>query len=149
MSRIEKTLNNALDEALTRRFINEFKSSATVVGEMNQQPINIALQGMTGIGKTAITRQWAEDHSDEINFVEFSSNSLSVNEAEGKRIIFPESAIVQMEKPGTVLFFDDYHLIDPEVGEELNKLLDHRQVETVNDTVTLDNILFVVVAITI
>lgn len=115
-----------LEKALNREFISEFAKTATAIGDLDEHPINIALQGTTGTGKTAITKQWARDHADEINFVEFSSYLLRINEIDGKKIIFTDDAMELMKKPHTVLFFDDYHLLNKDVETELNRLLDDR-----------------------
>ena len=148
MKKIKETLDQTLRRALDREFVREFAKNATVFGELDEEPINIAFSGMTGTGKTAIIREWAEEHSGEVNFVMFASALLRVAEIDGKKIIFSDDAVRQMSKPHTVLFFDDYHLLRKDVEEELNRLLDCREVETVDGTVKLDDVLFVVAAFT-
>ncbi len=152
MNNIEEKLNAALAEAQERAFVNAFASKAIVVGgSLNYSPINIAFQGLSGIGKTSIIRQWAKDHAEEINFIERDAALLTVNLIGGAPVVFSTYEVERMSRPDTVLFIDNYHLIRKDVEQQINRLLKDRLVVDVTSpsgTRVLANILFVVIAIT-
>ena len=149
MSQIETILNNALEEALSREFVLEYAKTVTVVGELNYRPINVMISGLSGMGKTAMIRQWGKDHCEEINFVEMDAAMLKPALLEGKKILFSTAEIEALSKPHTVLFVDNYQCLSKEAEEELNKLMDYRKVEEIDGEKTLGNILFTVVAMTV
>ncbi len=153
MNEIERILNSDLENAKERAFIKAVAKNAVVVGDgLNDHPINRMISGPTGHGKTAIITQWGRAHQDEINFYVMDAALLTVTDIGGKRVIFSTDEIARMSKPDTVLFFDNYHRLDKSVEPEINKLMDKRIVVDLNapgGEKVLDNILFVVVAVTV
>ena len=149
MSEIIRYLDETLALARDREFVLQLAKSTTVIGDLSyNKPINISIAGISGMGKTAIITQWGEDHADEINFVIFDAAWLRMAELERKKIIFSTAEIERMSKPNTVVFIDNYQTLRKDVEEELNKFLDYRKVMEISGEKELDNVLFVVVAVT-
>ena len=111
---------------------------------------NVMISGRTGIGKTARIMAWAEKYED-INFVTFDAALMGITEIDGHRLLFSTDEVDRMDKENTVVFFDNYHRIRPEVEAELNLFFDERMVADLRDESgyrTLKNIRFAVVAYT-
>ena len=96
---------------------------------------NVCINGLSGIGKTSIVRQWLEDHK-EINGVWFDGALLrtpevgifdGVLEKNGLTLIgreFSSDEIDLMCRPDTVIVIDNYHLADEVAKAHVDLLCD-------------------------
>ncbi len=126
-SEIEKNLDRALEVAEKRAFIAAFAKTAITEGfSVKKGPVCEMVSGPSGSGKTSLIRKWAEDHKDEINFLEFDAALLSTAEIGGKTVIFSTAEIERMAQPDTVLFIDNWQYLKKDVENELNLLLDEK-----------------------
>ena len=152
MNQIEQKLDQALEQAKDRVFVNAIKKYALVVGnDPDDGPVCIMFWGQTGSGKTSMIRQWAEDHKAEIIFVELDAARPYVQSVNGHDTIFSSSEIETMSKPDTVLFIDNYQYLKKDVSRQLNRLLDHKIVidpAKPEEQRTLNNLLLVVASMT-
>lgn len=153
MNQISEKLDAALGEAKRNYLIKKFAENAKVIGgEIEFKPINIAITGLPGFGKTSMVRQWADEHSEDINFIEMDASQLCVSLIEGREYLFSSSEIDNMALPNTVVFFDNFQYIKKDAEEQLNRFFDDRVVvDPSNPSIDreLGDVLFAVVAITV
>lgn len=133
---IESNLTRVLDKKL-----EEGRNNKEIL-----PPICI-VTGLSGFGATSIVRSWLKHN--ELDYCEIQSPSLKVKELEVEQkdwsslldsdqhvhsleppvvkktinVIFNEEEIDEMNKPGKVIFIDDYDWADYPVRQELMKLI--------------------------
>ena len=153
MNKIEQDLNRALESAREKAFVAAFSKNAISVGKnLGHGPECIMFEGLTGSGKTAMIRAWAEKKKDEINFVEFDASNLIVYTVDGESIVFSSAEIELMSKDDTVVFIDNYQYMRKDTAQQINRLLDDKIVRdpaNPKEEKTLEKILMVVAARTI
>ena len=141
MSKIEDMLNDALFVATTAREMN-----ATVIGT----PQNVMLSGLTGSGKTAITKQWAEDNGIILAPYDLSQDVTKVYEEDDPVAVAKQLIFASLEKykdgPDFVLFLDDYHRATKDNLEAIYYTIDtHKIVNPASgEEIELKNMLFTV-----
>ena len=151
MNRIEEILSDALFTITTAREMN---------ATLDMWP-NVMISGLTGSGKTAITKQWGEDNgiilapynlSQDVTTVyeEDAGGILRVRKADdpvavAKQLVF-KTLIKYKDGGDFILFLDDYHRATKENLEAINYTIDtHKIVNPVTDEeVELKNMLFTV-----
>lgn len=152
MNQMEIQLDEALEKAREKAFVDAFaKNAITVGGKPDSGPLRIMFKGPAGSGKTSMIIEWAETHKEEINFVEFDAALLSVYDVDGESVVFTSSDIERMSSPETVVFIDNYQYLRKEAVKQLNRLLDHKVVIDPAEPKTekvLDNVLLVIAAMT-
>ena len=151
MSRIESMLDDALFTIKTAREIHAI---------LDRWP-NVLISGLTGSGKTAITKQWAEDNgillapynlSRDVTtvYVEDAGGILRPQKAEdpvsiAKQLIF--DALIQYKDRGDfILFLDDYHRATKENLEAIYYTMDTHNIvnPATGEEIYLDNLLFTI-----
>ena len=152
MSKIEEMLNDALFVAMTARQMN-----AVTIG----MPQNVMISGLTGSGKTSITKQWAEDNKIILAPYNLSQDVTVIYEEDTGGILRPTKAqnpvavakqliynALEMYKDGPdfVLFLDDYHMATKENLEAIYYTIDtHKIINPVTgEEIELKNMLFTV-----
>ena len=151
MSEIKNILDNALFTVNTAREMN---------AELDQWP-NVLLSGLTGSGKTSITKQWAEDNGILLASYDLSFNVTTVYvEDEGgilrpqrsedpisvaKKLIF-DTLIQYKDRGDFILFLDDYHRATRENLEAIYYTMDTHNIinPSTNEEIHLDNLLFTI-----
>ncbi len=128
MDNIKRELDKALKRAEERAFMNAIGPVIVVGGTLEKGPVSVMFEGAPGTGKTSIIREWAKEHSAEINFVEIDVAKLSVQFVDDMPIVFSTDEIARMDRPDTVLFLDSYQYMKPDVEKEINRLLDEKKV---------------------
>ena len=151
MSRIEEILDNSLSIIRMAQEIN---------ATLDRWP-NVMLSGLSGSGKTSITKQWAEDNrillapydlSQDVTriYVEDEGGILRPQEAEdpvavAKQLIY--NALIHYKDRGEfVLFLDDYHWATKENKEAIFYTMDTHKIVNIStgEEVYLDNMLFTI-----
>ena len=151
MNNIEESLNNALSTINMARMFN---------AKLDSWP-NVLLSGLTGTGKTEITKQWAKKHNILLASYDLSCDVTTVykEDAEGKlqpqkaenpvsvakQLIF-STLIKYKEGKDFVLFLDDYHRATKDNLEAINYTIDTHKIvnpET-NEEIELNNMLFTI-----
>lgn len=152
MSKIEDMLNDALFVATTAREMN-----ATVIGASQ----NVMLSGLTGSGKTAITKQWAEDNGIILAAYDLSQDVIKIYEEDAGGVLRPTKAedpiavakqliFASLEKykdgPDFVLFLDDYHRATKDNLEAIYYTIDTHKIvnPATGEEIELKNMLFTV-----
>lgn len=152
MSSIVERLDDALFVATTARQMN-----AITVGI----PHNVMISGLTGSGKTAITKQWAEDNKIILAPYDLSHDVTVVYEEDDGGILRPTKAKdpVAVAKqliydalkgyengPDFVLFLDDYHRATKENLEAINYTIDTHKIinPATGEEIELKNMLFTI-----
>lgn len=156
MSRIEAMLDDALFTITTAREIDAM---------LDQWP-NVLISGLTGSGKTSITKQWAEDKGILLAPYDLSYDVTKVYAEDKGGILRPEPAedpvsvakklifdtlISYKDRGDFILFLDDYHRATKENLEAVFYTMDTHNIvnpET-GEEVHLDNLLFAVAIETI
>ncbi len=117
----------------------------------------IALRGLPGSGKTAISMAWAEEHKDrihtvwldgaELNLRQLSATAHVKNDLTLNGQLFTEEEIRLMQQPETVIFVDNFHLLSQTVVRHVELLADRYAVSETGpeEFVPLENISFVCV----
>ena len=117
----------------------------------------IALRGLPGSGKTAISMAWAEEHKDrihtvwldgaELNMRQLSATAHVKNDLTLSGQLFTEEEIRLMQQPDTVIFVDNFHLLSQTVVRHVELLADRYAVSETGpeEFVPLENISFVCV----
>jgi Holliday junction resolvasome RuvABC ATP-dependent DNA helicase subunit len=151
MSQIENTLDNSLSIIRMAQEIN---------ATLEHWP-NVMLSGLSGSGKTSITKQWAEDNgillapydlSQDVTriYVEDEGGILRPQIAEdpvavAKQLIY--NALINYKDRGDfVLFLDDYHWATKENKEAIFYTMDTHKIVNIatGEEVALNNLLFTI-----
>ena len=151
MSQIENRLDNSLSVIQMAREIN---------ATLDRWP-NVMISGLSGSGKTSITRQWAEnngillapyDLSQDVThiYVEDESGFLHRQKAENpiavaKQLVY--NALIKYKDRGDfILFLDDYHWATKENKEAIFYTMDTHKIVNIatGEEVFLDNLLFTI-----
>ena len=134
MNQIENMLNDALFIATTARQMN-----AVTIG----MPQNVMISGLSGSGKTSITKQWAKDNeiilasydlSQDVTMIykEDASGILRATRAEDPVAVAKQLIYAALEKykdgPDFVLFLDDYHMATKENLEAIYYSIDTHKI---------------------
>ncbi len=152
MSKIEDKLNDALFVATTAR-----QMKAVTIG----MPQNVMISGLSGSGKTSITKQWAEDNGIVLAPYNLSQDVTVIYEEDDGGILRPTKAedpvavakqriYDALEKykdgPDFVLFLDDYHLATKENLEAIYYTIDTHKIinPATEEEIELKNMLFTV-----
>ena len=154
MEDLEKRLDASLEIALAMHdlgypvtFINE--AGRTVrKGEVDYFP-NVCVAGQSGIGKTAIIRDWAQKN--EINLVTFYVPLYAAYEREKQKAIVSsylrtEEFKKALSKPRSVLFVEHYEDMTPEIEDALAELIDAHVLPSGDEKVFMPELLFVIAA---
>ena len=151
MPRIEDKLDHALYMVNTARELN---------ATLEQWP-NVLISGLTGSGKTAITKQWAEDNGILLAPYDVSRDVTTVYREDAGGILRPQKAedpvsvakqllyeaLLPYRNGGDfILFLDDYHRATKENLEAVYYTMDtHNIINPVTgEQIHLDNMLFTV-----
>ena len=151
MSGIEESLYEALFAITTAKELN---------ATLDQWP-NVLLSGLTGSGKTSITKQWAEDNGILLAPYDLSFDVTTIYEEDDGGILRPKKAedpvsvakqlifdtLIQYKDRGDIiLFLDDYHRATKENLEAIYYTIDTHSIinPSTNEEVYLDNLLFTV-----
>ena len=117
----------------------------------------IALRGLPGSGKTAISMAWAEEHKNrihavwldgaELNMRQLSENTHVKNGLTLSGQLFTEEEIRLMQQPDTVIFVDNFHLLSQTVVRHVELLADRYAISETRpeEFVSLENVSFVCV----
>ncbi len=156
MNKIYETLDNALYIINTAREIN---------ATLDKWP-NVMLSGLTGSGKTSITKQWAKDNDIILAPYNLSTDVSTVYQPDESGILRPmqendpvsiakqlifESLKKYKDEKDFVLFLDDYHRATKENIEAINYTIDtHKIVNPITgEKIELKNMLFTIAIHTI
>lgn len=152
-SEIELILDDALDTAEENQITG------------NDNYTNVLLVGGAGIGKTAITKQWAKENN--INLVIQNTSTMEETDLtgviarskEGNSTVKLKSDVLRhLNKPRSVLFLDEYNRGNDSVrGTLLTLIQDHlidagtdeeaQETSNISGKIKLDNFLFTIAAI--
>lgn len=152
MGKIEDLLNDALFAATTARQMN-----AVTIG----MPQNVMISGLSGSGKTSITKQWAEDNGIilapynlgqdvTVIYEEDAGGILRRVKAEDPVAVAKQLIYSALEKykdgPDFVLFLDDYHMATKENLEAIYYTIDTQKIinPSTGEEIELKNMLFTV-----
>ena len=152
MGKIEDPLNDALFAATTARQMN-----AVTIG----MPQNVMISGLSGSGKTSITKQWAEDNGIilapynlgqdvTVIYEEDAGGILRRVKAEDPVAVAKQLIYSALEKykdgPDFVLFLDDYHMATKENLEAIYYTIDTQKIinPSTGEEIELKNMLFTV-----
>ena len=152
MGKIEDMLTDALFVATTTRQMN-----AVTIG----MPQNVMISGLTGSGKTSITKQWAEDNeiilapydlSQDVTMIykKDTSGILRLTNAEDPVAVAKQLIYDTLEKykdgPDFVLFLDDYHMATKENLEAIYYTMDTHKITNpaTGKEIELKNMLFTI-----
>ena len=152
MGKIEDMLNDALFVATTTRQMN----AVVIAG-----PQNVLITGLTGSGKTSITKQWAEDNEIVLAPYDLSQDVTVIYEEDAGGVLRPTKAedpvavakkliYDTLEKykdgPDFVLFLDDYHMATKENLEAIYYTMDTHRITNpaTGEEIELKNMLFAV-----
>ena len=126
-------------------FINE--AGRTVrKGEVDYFP-NMLVAGQSGIGKTAIIRDWAQKN--EINLVPFYIPYYAAYAREMQKTVVlsylrTEGFKAALSKPRSVLFMEHYEDMTPEIENTLAELMDAHVLPSGDEKVFMPELLFVI-----
>ena len=88
---------------------------------------NVCINGLSGVGKTSIVRQWLEDHK-EINGVWFDGALLRTPEVGIFDSVLEKNGITligrEFCRPDTVIIIENYHLADEVAKAHVDLLCD-------------------------
>lgn len=152
MEDLEKRLDASLEIALAMHdlgypvtFINE--AGRTVrKGEVDYFP-NVRVAGQSGIGKTAIIRDWAQKN--EINLVPFYIPYYAAYAREMQKTVVlsylrTEGFKEALSKPRSVLFMEHYEDMTPEIESVLTELMDEHVLSSGDGKIFMPELLFVI-----
>ena len=103
MDNIKRKLDEALRRAEDRAFANVIGPVIVVGGTLEKGPVCVMFKGPAGSGKTSIIREWAREHSEEINFVELDVPKLSVQYVEDMPVVFSTDEIERMASEAVLM----------------------------------------------
>lgn len=152
MSKIEDRLNDALFVATTSRQMNAVSMGI---------PQNVMISGLSGSGKTSITKQWAKDNGIILAPYNLSRDVTVIYEEDTGGILRPVKAedpvanakqliYATLEKykdgPDFVLFLDDYHMATQDNLEAIYYTIDTHKIinPSTGEEIELKNMLFTV-----
>ena len=152
MNRIEEMLNNSLE------IINIKRSMKNAI--IDQWP-NVLITGLSGSGKTSITKQWAEDNEIILAPYDLSIDTSVLYEEDENGILrkMPADNPVDIAKQlifdtlkeynngkDFILFLDDYHTATKENLEAIYYTMDTHKIvnPATGEEIELDNMLFTV-----
>ena len=152
MEDMEKRLDASLEIALAMHDLGYpvtfFDKAGRVVekGEIGYFP-NILLVGQTGIGKTALIRDWAQKN--DINLVDFYIPTYAAYTPEKQKAVVTahlrtEGLKKALSKPRSVLFMEHYEDITPEIESALAELMDKHILPSGDEKIFMPELLFVI-----
>ena len=152
MEELEKDLDASLEIALAMhdlgyplRFLDK-QGRAVKKGEIGYFP-NMLVAGQSGIGKTAIIRDWAQKN--EINLVPFYIPYYAAYAREMQKTVVlsylrTEGFKAALSKPRSVLFMEHYEDMTPEIENTLAELMDAHVLPSGDEKVFMPELLFVI-----
>ena len=154
MEEVEKKLDDSLEIALAIHDLGypltflDKQGRAVKKGEIGYFP-NVRVAGQSGIGKTAIIRDWAQKN--EINLVTFYVPLYAAYEREKQKAIVSsylrtEEFKKALSKPRSVLFVEHYEDMTPEIEDALAELIDAHVLPSGDEKVFMPELLFVIAA---
>lgn len=152
MEDLEKRLDASLEIALAMRDLGYpatfFSADGRVVrkGEIDYFP-NVRVVGQSGIGKTAIIRDWAQKN--EINLVPFYIPLYAAYAREKQKAVVlahfrTEGFKEALSKPRSVLFMEHYEDMTQEIESALAELMDEHVLPSGDDKIFMPELLFVI-----
>ena len=152
MEEVEKKLDDSLEIALAihdlgypSRFLDK-QGRAVKKGEIGYFP-NMLVAGQSGIGKTAIIRDWAQKN--EINLVPFYIPYYAAYAREMQKTVVlsylrTEGFKEALSKPRSVLFMEHYEDMTPEIESVLTELMDEHVLSSGDGKIFMPELLFVI-----
>lgn len=152
MEELEKKLDESLEIALAMHDLGypltffDKQGRAVKKGEIGYFP-NVRVAGQSGIGKTAIIRDWAQRN--EINLVTFYIPLYAAYAREKQKAVVSahfrtEGFKEALSKPRSVLFMEHYEDMTPEIEDALAELMDAHVLPAGDERVFMPELLFVI-----
>ena len=152
MEEVEKKLDDSLEIALAIHDLGyplmflDKQGRAVKKGEIGYFP-NMLVAGQSGIGKTAIIRDWAQKN--EINLVPFYIPYYAAYAREMQKTVVlsylrTEGFKEALSKPRSVLFMEHYEDMTPEIENTLAELMDAHVLPSGDEKVFMPELLFVI-----
>ena len=152
MEELEKKLDESLEIALAMHDLGypltffDKQGRAVKKGEIGYFP-NVRVAGQSGIGKTAIIRDWAQRN--EINLVTFYIPLYAAYAREKQKAVVlsylqTEDFKEALSKPRSVLFMEHYEDMTPEIESALLKLMDEHVLPSGDGKIFMPELLFVI-----
>lgn len=152
MEEVEKKLDDSLEIALAIHDLGyplmflDKQGRAVKKGEIGYFP-NVCVAGQSGIGKTAIIRDWAQKN--EINLVPFYIPYYAAYAREMQKTVVlsylrTEGFKAALSKPRSVLFMEHYEDMTPEIENTLAELMDAHVLPSGDEKVFMPELLFVI-----
>ena len=152
MEEVEKKLDDSLEIALAIHDLGyplmflDKQGRAVKKGEIGYFP-NMLVAGQSGIGKTAIIRDWAQKN--EINLVPFYIPYYAAYAREMQKTVVlsylrTEGFKAALSKPRSVLFMEHYEDMTPEIENTLAELMDEHVLSSGDGKIFMPELLFVI-----